>query len=270
MSNVLLATDLDKTLLNNDAAVPQRCVEAIRAYTQRGGLFTVATGRPTRAVHIYSDLIELINAPIITYNGACIYDTKAKRVIWQQLLPQDIQPLIADALKAFPSVGALVFRGDDDFTCVVQPNTYTTEVAWIREHYHAPERPLAEIPFPWNKVVLCGPPAEMKRCAAYIRANLPSAVTTILSEGIFLELTGPDVGKGKALRRVAEMVGIDRSQIVAIGDSMNDIDMLQWAGTGVAVANAEAEILKIAQVTVASNEEHGVCECIEKVILPML
>jgi len=270
MPKLLFATDLDKTFLDDRAEAPEVCLEAVRAYVQAGGLFTVATGRPTRGVLIYPALAELVNAPIITYNGACIYDIKQRRAIWRQLLPEDLAPVIRSALDRFPQVGALVFRGEDDFTCAARANAYTREIAWTRERYNAPSRALEAIPLPWNKVVMTGPPEAVAACADYIRANAPSPITTILSEEKFLELTGPHVGKGKALCRVAEMLKISQDRTVAIGDSMNDFDMIRWAGTGVAVANAEAQVRQAADMVVASNADHGICACIRQVVLPML
>ena len=270
MSKLLLATEVDKTLLDDRAEVPGVCLDAIRAYIEHGGIFTVSTGRPTRGVLIYPDLIELVNAPIITYNGACIYDIQQRRAIWRQLLPESFAPLVRSALDRFPAVGALVFRGEDDFTCAARANAYTREVAWNRERYEAPFRALEEIELPWNKVVMTGPPEDIAACADHIRANTPTPITMILSEGKFLELTGPGVSKGKALCQVAEMLQIDREHVVAIGDSMNDIEMIRWAGKGVAVANAEAAVRQAADLVVASNADHGICACIRDVMLPML
>ena len=270
MPKILLASDLDKTLLDSSSSVPKACLEAIRAYTEAGGLFTIATGRPTRGALIYSGLIDLVNAPMISYNGGCIYDTKQRRVLWQQYLPDGLAPLVRTALDRLPNVGALVFRGEDDYTTVTQPNEYTHEVTWNREHYRTPECALEDIPFPWNKIVMAGPPADMLTCAEIFHTGATSPITAVLTEEIFLEVNGANVGKALALRRVAEMVGIDQSDVIAIGDSMNDMSMIQWAGTGIVVANAEPEVAQIAKLIVASNDEHGLCECIEKVALPML
>mgnify|MGYP000030366389 FL=1 len=178
--------------------------------------------------------------------------------------------MVRSALDRFPAVGALVFRGEDDFTCAARANAYTREVAWNRERYEAPFRALEEIELPWNKVVMTGPPEDIAACADHIRANTPTPITMILSEGKFLELTGPGVSKGKALCQVAEMLQIDREHVVAIGDSMNDIEMIRWAGKGVAVANAEAAVRQAADLVVASNADHGICACIRDVMLPML
>lgn len=270
MSTLLLATDLDKTLLDDHAEAPKVCLDAIRTYIEHGGLFTVSTGRPTRGVLIYSDLLKLVNAPIITYNGACIYDIQQRRTIWRQRLPESFVPLVRSALDLFPEVGALVFRGEDDFTCAARANDYTREITWNRERYDAPIRTLEEIELPWNKVVMTGPSESVAACADYLRANLSEPITMILSEGIFLEIIGPGVSKGNALRQVAEMLKIDQEHVVAIGDSMNDFEMIRWAGMGVAVANAEMAVRQAADLVVASNANYGICECIRDVMLPML
>ena len=110
----------------------------------------------------------------------------------------------------------------------------------------------------------------MALCKAFIEKNTPTPITIILSEKRYLELTGPNVGKEKALRRVAESLRIDQAHVVAIGDSMNDIEMIRWAGTGVAVANAEGEMKRQAAFIVPSNAHYGICTCIQNIVLPML
>ena len=77
IKKLLFVTDLDKTLLDDNAQVPRECLEAAAQFVAQGGLFTVATGRPTRGAMLYPELMELVNLPIITYNGGCIYDVKA-------------------------------------------------------------------------------------------------------------------------------------------------------------------------------------------------
>ena len=114
MPKILLASDLDCTLLDNDNCVPEECLKAIRDFTDAGGLFTVVTGRPTRCIHKYPELISHINAPMISYNGGCISDPHSRRILWQKHLPEGLAPVIRSALNKFPTVGALIFRGEDD------------------------------------------------------------------------------------------------------------------------------------------------------------
>ena len=270
MPKILLATDLDRTLLDDDSRVPPACLEAIKAFTSAGGLFTVATGRPTRGALRYPELIALVNAPLISYNGGCISDVGSKRILWQKYLPDGLAPLIRAALDRFPNVGALVFRGAQDHTTVTQPNEYTHEVTWVREQYQTTVCDLERIPYPWNKVVMAGNPRDMALCTEFIRANAHGKINTILTEGLFLEIIAPGINKGEALSRVAEMTNIDRSHVAAIGDSMKDIEMIQWAQVGGAVANAEPAVAQAAGILVPSNAEHGFVTFLERVAMPML
>ena len=270
IKTLLFVTDLDKTLLDDNAQVPRECLEAAAQFVEQGGLFTVATGRPTRGAMLYPELMELVNLPIITYNGGCIYDVKAGRVLWRQFLPESVRPSLSEALERFQQVGFLIFRGEDDFTCAVRENAYTREISWNREQYQAPLLPIASVPVPWNKIVAAGPKDQIALCGEFLKANIPDPVTLVISEGQFIELNGPRVGKGLALRRLAEMFHLSQDKVVAIGDSMNDMGMLQWAGTGVAVANGEPELKAVADRLVCSNQEHGVRQCVEQILLPML
>lgn len=270
MEKVLLATDLDRTLLDDNSQVPEECLEAIRRFTQAGGLFTVATGRPTRGALRYPELISLVNAPIISYNGGCIYDTKAHRILWQKYLPDGLAPVIRSALDLYPQVGALVFRGSEDLTTVTQPNARTTQVTWLREKYQTAEVPLEDCPYPWNKIVMAGEAEYMAPCTEYIRRSVQCPLSVILTEGIFMEINAEGIEKGAALRKVAEIMNVEQKHVIAIGDSMNDIEMIQWAGIGAAVANAEPALLACQPVIFPSNTELGIVHCIDALAMPML
>ena len=199
MEKVLLISDLDKTLLDNNARVPQQCLDAIAAFTAQGGLFSVCTGRPTRGALMYSQLVGLINTPIISYSGACIYDTKTHHALWQDFLPGETEDVFCAALDLFPRIGLAIYRGEDDLTCTIHPNEYTDELLWKRESYRAETCTLDSFPKPWNKCVLTGPEEDMAKCTEFIRENTPCPITAVLSEKIFLEINGPGIVKGANL-----------------------------------------------------------------------
>lgn len=270
MTKILLATDLDKTCLDDEARVPRQCLEAVARYVAAGGLFTIATGRPTRGALLYGELMELVNVPIVTYNGACIYDVRAGRALWRRTLEPGADELLRRALERFPAVGALVFQGEEDAAYLVRGNEYIHEVTWNREHYRPTPRAIEEIPGPWNKFVLAGPPEPMAQCARLIQTEGAGAFTVVLSEEVFLEVNGPGVSKGNALRAVAELAQVPREHVIAVGDSLNDLDMIAWAGWGVAVANAQEPVRRAARYRVPANTEYGVRACVEQIALPLL
>lgn len=267
---ILLVTDLDKTLLDDDVKVPEECLSAISKWTEQGGLFTVATGRPTRGALLHTRLMDLVTLPIISYNGACIYDVNARQTIQQNLLPDQAVALLQDVLIQFPAVGALVFCGEADDTFAIRENVYTTEVCWVREHYRPLPRSIEDIPLPWNKIVLAGPPQEMAACKDYVHRHAADALTIILSEEVFLEVVAVNTDKSLALRTLAESEGIAMEDIIAVGDSLNDLKMLTSVGMGVAVSNAENAVKAVASHIVASNTNFGVRECIQHLALPKL
>ncbi|MEG1912888.1 MAG: HAD-IIB family hydrolase, partial [Cloacibacillus sp.] len=80
----------------------------------------------------------------------------------------------------------------------------------------------------------------------------------------FIEMVHPDVNKAAALRRVAEYYGISRENVTAIGDGINDIEMIEWAGTGIAMGNAKDEVKAAADLIAPSNEEEGAARVVEE------
>jgi hydroxymethylpyrimidine pyrophosphatase-like HAD family hydrolase len=101
-----------------------------------------------------------------------------------------------------------------------------------------------------------------------IRTYLGRDITLFSNRPYFIEILPPETNKGTALARVAEAMSIDSGEVLAIGDSMNDEDMIRWAGTGVAMINGDDRIKSIADlVTDHSNDDDGVAEIIDKFIL---
>ncbi|MDZ4131640.1 MAG: HAD-IIB family hydrolase, partial [Dethiobacteria bacterium] len=100
-----------------------------------------------------------------------------------------------------------------------------------------------------------------------LRVIFGKQLSILQSRPYFLEITDQKATKGQALRWLAEREGIKAEEIIAFGDGHNDLDMISYAGLGVAVANARPELLQIANLVTASNSEDGVAAVIEKYIL---
>ena len=119
-----------------------------------------------------------------------------------------------------------------------------------------------------QKMVIPGDPALLKPLEVLLKTFIGDRVTIFTSKPYFLEILPPATGKGEALAVVAQMLGIDRNQVMAIGDSMNDESMIRWAGYGVAMLNGDPRIKAIAKaVTSRTNEEDGVADFVEQHLL---
>jgi Cof subfamily protein (haloacid dehalogenase superfamily) len=119
-----------------------------------------------------------------------------------------------------------------------------------------------------HKLLIPGDPKLLIPLESILRTYLGDAVTIFTSKPYFLEILPANVNKGTALEKIANLLGIDQKDVIAIGDSMNDEAMLRWAGLGIAMANSDDRIKNIADmVTSRNNDDDGVTEVIEKYIL---
>jgi hydroxymethylpyrimidine pyrophosphatase-like HAD family hydrolase len=118
------------------------------------------------------------------------------------------------------------------------------------------------------KLLIPGDPMLLTPLESIIRTYLGDEITLFTSKPYFLEILPAKTDKGTALARVAELLGVSREGVLAIGDSMNDEAMIRWAGMGVAMVNGDERIKNIASlVTEKSNDDDGVAEVIERYIL---
>ena len=118
-----------------------------------------------------------------------------------------------------------------------------------------------------SKIVLIGESEELDQVQKELDSRYSSQINTTKSKPFFLEISHPLATKGIALKELAQSLDIKQEEVIAIGDNLNDLDMIAYAGCGVAVGNAVAELKAIANFITANNEDDGVAEAIEKLVL---
>ncbi len=265
-SGWLLAVDFDDTLRPEEPgaeAVPEANRQAAEYFMAQGGLFTIATGRDLCS-YLHIRPLFAHNAPVILGNGAVLYDPEEGRVLEERLLPPECGQDLREFMNAFPRAGVEIHRGAEVSVC--------RENECLREHLRrmgAAIRPAeaAKIPLPWNKVVLLFDGAFSGRCpeahaaAAWIAEHFPGRYEAVPS-GALVDVVAAGCDKGEGLRRLAERLGVERSRVVSVGDSWNDLPMLRTAGRAFAPAGAVEGVLREACVT-----EVGLCPvCIRDVV----
>ena len=107
---------------------------------------------------------------------------------------------------------------------------------------------------------------EFERMCAEVRQGFGERIYQATSWGAFIEMVHPTVNKAKALKRVSEYYGIDREDVMAIGDGVNDIEMISWAGTGVAMGNARDNVKAAADIVAPPNTEDGAAQIVEQIV----
>ncbi len=266
MKYKLLAFDLDDTLLNEEHKISPRNVEMLRRAAGEGLIITIATGRMFRSALPYARQLG-INVPLITYHGALIRKADGGETIWHRPVPLEAAIRVAEyALERRYHLNLFI----DDVFCIPEENEYTRAYQTLSHvEFKYIGNPVAYLrrekvlPTKINIVAFEGMDLIMEE----MTAAFAHQVTITQARPEFLEITHLEATKGIALRHLAEEAGIKREEVAAIGDSLNDISMLEYAGTGVAVANAREEVKGVAQVITLSNLEDGVAHFIEKYVL---
>lgn len=262
----LLAIDLDGTLLNSAKCISGATAMALRrAADERGVRVVLASARPPRSVMPFHVELDL-DTPMINYNGALVYDPSDERVVMHRPLSlRTAREIVRLARARYPQVLVSAEILDRWYTDRLDQD-YATETA----KQHAPDM-IAPIDL-WlteavTKLLLLGDPRRLSKIAQAIQERFAHQVAMVQTEDFLLQIMHATVSKALALRTVAAELAVPRERVMAIGDNANDVGMLQWAGVGVAVANAAAPALAVANLVTADHDDDGVAKVVHQVIL---
>jgi hypothetical protein len=261
----LVGCDLDDTLLRDDFTISDVSKKAIKKAVEKGVKFVVVTGRISVAARKYVDELEL-DTPYATFQGAKIFDSKSSEVLYSCELEKE---KIRDIIRCAEMHNVHINIYDNERIYVKEKNKWT-------EHYESFARTvefcevgsLEDFDFKSTpKMILIDEREKLDEVLKEIRKFVNDDINVFYSKTNFLEFTNKNATKGYALKFLADKWGIDRSEIIAIGDNLNDETMIEYAGLGVAVGNAVDEMKNLADYVSPSNEEDGVAHVLEKFIL---
>ncbi|PZN07933.1 MAG: HAD family phosphatase [Bacillota bacterium] len=274
MEQRLIALDIDGTLLDSRGQLRPRVRDAVRATVAAGHIVVLATGRRWVATRPLAQELG-ITAPCIVHNGAVAVDPVTDRPVWKQPLPREF--LRQAVLRARELGGSLFFHDLDHphgDRMLHEPGARLPRSSWFFEA----GRLTQEVPdlLEWLDVgaVRLLFRAEEKTAAAYrvwVTGTWGNEVRVLygpeLEENVYaVEISEAAVCKGWALERLAARFDIPAERVVAIGDWDNDIEMLQFAGLGVAMANGSPAARAAARRVTLSNDEDGVAVVLEELL----
>lgn len=263
----MLAVDMDDTLLSDDLTISKENQDAIQKAIEKGVRVVLCSGRSSSSLNPYLKQLNLKgdNQYGISYNGAIIFNTKTLEPIVQENVSIEYAKYLFEYAKK-EKIHVQTYHKDALF--VEKANCYTerykklTGVApvevgdltkWIKEDA--------------IKVLFQDEHEKLVKIQEKLRPWVNGKLHMFFSKPFYLEFTSIYANKGLAVRRLGEILGIKREEIICIGDSFNDLYMIEEAGLGVAVANAHPDIKKKADyVTTNNNNEGAVKEVIEKFI----
>lgn len=259
----LIATDLDGTLFGRDLTVSDRNKRALALAHAAGVHVVMATGRMFRSTLPYARECG-VQTPLITYQGALIRDHQTHEDIWHHTIPT---PLAQEALLALVETGlhVNVYVNDE---LLIERQTAESELYCSVSRIEPRIVPsLAEaLATEPTKIVAIGTVDGISRWVPALQERFGPRLYITESIPIFLEIAHPAICKSVALRHVAERLGIQREEIVAFGDGVNDLDMLEYSGLGVAMGNAPDRVKAIADRVAPSVAQDGVAQVIEELL----
>lgn len=263
----LVASDVDGTLLDPLNRVTTRTVAAVGAVQGRGVPFILVSGRSPRWIFPVTRAAGVGGYAVCT-NGAVLYDIDADRVIRNHILEPPVLSAITHALvSALPDCTVAVERVDEGARAV-DGGLFMAEIGHRPTWANAGviTAPLSEVlGRPAVKLTVGHPELTSDQLSVAANAVLHDAVEiTFSGDGGLIEISAPGVTKGTGLAEVAARLGMVADDVVAFGDMPNDLPMLCWAGHGVAMANAHASVLAVADEITATNARDGVAALLER------
>ncbi|GGF93891.1 HAD family hydrolase [Paenibacillus aceti] len=263
----LIVSDLDGTLLSAAHTLPSSTAAAIREYIRQGGCFTLATGRPYITARPIIQQLGL-NLPVILCNGAVVARSNGMTLARCGISLASLYDLLYAACQ--DGLDVLLFCGEEVWSLARSSNIVDYErkegVTCSLISLHEIQQSSSEI----EKAILLGPIEHSRRLFAEFADRSPAfhpSIAAFQSEDNYLELVPGQVSKGTALQQVATILDIPLDQVMAIGNQLNDLPMLQAAGIGVAVANSPEELRQAADYVCESSYSEGVLEAMEHYIM---
>ncbi len=269
MKYKLLVLDVDGTLLNDEREISKRTLAALLKVQQMGVRIVLASGRPTYGLMPLAKTLELGNYGgfVLSYNGCQIIKAQNGEILFERRInPEMLSYLEKKARKN----GFAIFTYHDDTLITDSPdNEYIKNEALlnnlkiIREDEFSTAIDFA----PCKCMLVSDKEKALIGLEQHWEKRLAGTLDAFRSEPYFLEVVPCGVNKANTLGALLEHLGVTREEVIAVGDGVCDVTMLQLAGMGVAMGHSQDSVKVCADYVTASNEEDGVALAVEKLIL---
>lgn len=262
----MVAIDLDDTLLDSDLRVSPKCIQVIQEAREKGVLVTLSTGRMYSSALPYA--IQLaIDVPLVTYQGAWVKNSINGEVLYYKPVPHE---LAREVINYFRETGVhyhSYFNDELVMEVLSEEGECYARLAGVKP------RLVDDLVMELDNadaIKIMGITDNEKmviRMEDDLRERYGQSLHVVRSKPCYLEVMHKEANKANALQVVAQHYGIERKEVMALGDSFNDIQMIEWAGVGVAMGNSYDIVKDAADFVTMTNDEDGVAEAIRRFVL---
>lgn len=269
MKYKLLVLDVDGTLLNDAKEISKRTLASLLKVQQMGIRVALASGRPTYGLMPLAKTLELGNYGgfIISYNGGQIINAQNGEILFERRINPEMLPYLEK--KARKNNFAIFTYHDGTILTDSSDNEHVRAEANLNNLKIIQEEEFSTaIDFAPCKCILVSNDEEaLKDLEEHWKKRLDGTLDVFCSEPYFLEVVPCGIDKANTLGVLLSYLNIAREEVIAIGDGVCDVNMLQVAGLGIAMGHAQDSVKVCADYVTASNEEDGVAQSVEKLIL---
>ena len=269
MKYKLIILDVDGTLLNSNRELTKRTVQTLRRVQQMGIRVALASGRPTYGILPIAQAIDLgvYDGYIISYNGAQVMAARDGQIIFERRIDPQMVPYLEK--KAHKMGLAMAYYDGNEVVATDIEDPHIKDEAIMNGMTLRQDDTLSLNMDDWPAEIMLVSDNEeaLNSLERHMQRHLNGVMDTIHSNPYYLEIVGYQVGKSHAMSALVQKMGIGLDEVLAIGDGEADINMLQMAGTGVAMANATEGVRRCADFTTLSNDQDGAALAIEKAIM---
>ncbi len=284
----MLVLDLDGTLTNTQKEITPRTREVLIELQRKGVLLVLASGRPTYGIAPLADELQMdrFGGYILSYNGGEIIDWSNGTKLYENVLPDSVVPgeiidwsngtklyenvlpdsVVPQLYAAAAEHQVTILTYDEQYIITEHPDDpYVGKEAFLNKMEVRPcSNFLQEVRLPLPKCLIVGDADRLIGIEAELSLALQGEISVYRSEPYFLELVPMGIDKAQSLAVLLQEKGLSREEMVAVGDGYNDLSMIEFAGMGVAMANAQEPVKKAADYVTLSNEEEGVVAVVER------
>lgn len=269
MKYKLLVLDVDGTLLNDEREISKRTLAALLKVQQMGVRIVLASGRPTYGLMPLAKTLELGNYGgfVLSYNGCQIIKAQNGEILFERRINPEMLPYLE---KKARKNGFAIFTYHDNTLITDSPdNEYIKNEALLNNLKIIKEDEFSTaIDFaPCKCMLVSDKEKALIGLEQHWEKRLAGTLDAFRSEPYFLEVVPCGVNKANTLGALLEHLGVTREEVIAVGDGVCDVTMLQLAGMGVAMGHSQDSVKVCADYVTASNEEDGVALAVEKLIL---
>ena len=262
----MLVLDLDGTLTNSKKEITAPTKKALIEIQEAGKKVVLASGRPINGVFpLAKDLqLDRFGSYILSSNGARITRCADGYTVYNRTLPESVIAPIWMVASSFPGLDIMVYD-DHNIYSGLDLNEYTELESFV---CYMPivqvEDFVGNIQFPINKLLIAGDPAVVEQAMIVLKKQFHSLLNIYRSEPFYLEIMPRKIDKAYSLQKLLSSLGLNAEDMICCGDGYNDISMLEYAGLGIAMANAQPVVKESADFITLSNDEDGILHVVNQ------